>query len=226
METSNVIPLQVNPVKGEARVDSRLIAPELGIKHQSLIETIRRYQTELEQFGSLPFQTGARKRKTTGGVIEKYVLLNENQANFLMTLSRNTHQVVKLKMRIVAAFGRFREHQQTLEDYLPLHASFQQTVKELVDAAHEAGSTTPDQFFYANFNRLINSTFGLKSNERHAIPPGLRVYVTTAIALVQQVLQESLASGLNHKQAYALAKQRLIAYVNTIGIKSLLSQVE
>ena len=39
---SNVIELKVAAVAGEPRIDSRLIAPALGIKHASLIETVRK----------------------------------------------------------------------------------------------------------------------------------------------------------------------------------------
>jgi phage regulator Rha-like protein len=45
-------------------VDSRLIAKELGIQHESFIETVEKYKKQSEQaFGVLRFETG----KPSGG---------------------------------------------------------------------------------------------------------------------------------------------------------------
>jgi phage regulator Rha-like protein len=83
-------------------VDSRLIAQELGIEHENFIDTVSKYRTEAEQaFGILRFQTGEIKGR---GQPEKFVLLTEEQATFFMTLSRNTPEVVRLKVRLVKAF--------------------------------------------------------------------------------------------------------------------------
>ncbi|GAB4401915.1 MAG: hypothetical protein OHK0053_25230 [Microscillaceae bacterium] len=38
-------------------VDSRIIAKGLNIKHKSFMDTIRNYHKDLEDLGSLPFQT-------------------------------------------------------------------------------------------------------------------------------------------------------------------------
>ena len=84
-------------------VDSRLIAQELGIGHENFIETVRKYQKQAEQaFGILRFETGEIKGR---GQPEKYCLLTEEQATFYMTLSRNTPEVVELKIKLVKAFS-------------------------------------------------------------------------------------------------------------------------
>jgi Phage regulatory protein Rha (Phage_pRha) len=84
-------------------VDSRLIAQELGIEHGNFIETIKKYQKQSEQaFGILRFETGEIKGR---GQPEKYCLLTEEQATFYMTLSRNTPEVVELKIKLVKAFS-------------------------------------------------------------------------------------------------------------------------
>jgi phage regulator Rha-like protein len=86
-------------------VDSRLIAQELGIEHENFIDTISKYRTEAEQaFGVLRFETGKPSSGSLGGRPEKFVLLTEEQATFFMTLSRNTPEVVVLKVRLVKAF--------------------------------------------------------------------------------------------------------------------------
>ena len=84
-------------------VDSRLIAQELGIEHESFMKTVEKYKTQAQQaFGILRFEIGEIKGR---GQPEKYYLLTEEQATFYMTLSRNTPEVVELKIKLVKAFS-------------------------------------------------------------------------------------------------------------------------
>lgn len=46
-------------VEAEPRVDSRLIARRLGIKHKNTFELIKRHQERFENFGLLTFETEA-----------------------------------------------------------------------------------------------------------------------------------------------------------------------
>jgi phage regulator Rha-like protein len=89
-------------------IDSRLIAQELGIEHPSFVETIRKYQKQAESaFGTIRFETGS-SQMPDGRINPKpqqYYLLTEEQATFYMTLSRNTPEVVELKIKLVKAFS-------------------------------------------------------------------------------------------------------------------------
>lgn len=85
-------------------VDSRLIALELGIKHSDWYQNIlKKYQKEAEQAFSL-LRDGT-STETTIGRPEKFVFLTEEQATFYMTLSRNTPDVVNLKVELVKSFS-------------------------------------------------------------------------------------------------------------------------
>lgn len=94
--------ISVNQVDGELVVDSRLIADRLDIRHETLMETLEKYQTRIEsRFGIIRFETG----KIDGrGRPQKFALLNEPQATSLMTFSRNTDAVVECKLDLVNAF--------------------------------------------------------------------------------------------------------------------------
>jgi phage regulator Rha-like protein len=93
-------------------VDSRLIAEELGIQHESFMETVEKYRKQSEQaFGTIRFETGS-SQMPDGRINpkpQKFALLTEEQATFYMTLSRNTPEVVQLKVRLVKAFFDARE---------------------------------------------------------------------------------------------------------------------
>jgi phage regulator Rha-like protein len=95
--------------KGEPRVDSRLLAEQLGNKHKNSMALIERYLGKFKEFGLLPFQTEAVKTPDSRGVKHlKFALLNEDQAFFLLSLSRNSDVVVELKADLIMAFREAR----------------------------------------------------------------------------------------------------------------------
>ncbi|WP_439854036.1 Rha family transcriptional regulator [Pseudomonas yamanorum] len=111
----NIIPL--TRVGEEPRVDSRQLAEQLGNQHKNALALIERYLAKFEEFGVVPFQTEKPLAGTAGGRPERLALLNEDQAFFLLSLSRNTARVVELKASLIMAFreARYRHACQTLE---------------------------------------------------------------------------------------------------------------
>lgn len=102
--------IQVSSQNDQLVVDSRLVAAQLGITHKSFAETIRKNQSEMEQeFGRVPFKTEVGERSQGGGNPEKIYCLNEDQALYLMTLSRNTDAVRKCKRELVKAFSQAKK---------------------------------------------------------------------------------------------------------------------
>lgn len=99
--------LQVIEDAGQLYVDSRLIAPRLGIEHRSFLQTLGDYQTQIEQaFGILRFENAKKKGR---GRPSKFAYLTEDQATFVMTLSRNSPEVVQCKIDLVQALARAKE---------------------------------------------------------------------------------------------------------------------
>lgn len=91
-------------------IDSRLIAQELGVNHSDWYQNViinERFRPYAEQaFGILRFENGEIKGR---GQPEKFVFFTEEQATFYMTLSRNTPEVVQLKLKLVKAFFDARQ---------------------------------------------------------------------------------------------------------------------
>ena len=90
------------------RIDSRLVAKSLDIEHESFLKTLSTYQAELEELGVFRFEIGKPPRGSSGGRPGKYAMLNEDQAIFAATLSRNTKQVVAFKLQLTKAFSEAR----------------------------------------------------------------------------------------------------------------------
>jgi phage regulator Rha-like protein len=102
--------LEIHNKDGILLVDSRLVADALGIQHESFMRTIHNYETEASfAFGVFRFEIGKPQSDAEGGRPTSYALLTEDQAIFLMTLSRNTPQVVQAKLNLVKAFSTAKE---------------------------------------------------------------------------------------------------------------------
>lgn len=100
--------IQIELKEGIQVIDSRIIAKGININHKSLMETIRKYQQDLEDLGTLPFETEVWKHKT-GATTQVFCYLNELQCHFLITLSRNTKEVVSFKKGLVIAFHEAKQ---------------------------------------------------------------------------------------------------------------------
>lgn len=183
--------------RGEARADSRLIAKSLGNQHKNTRELIEKYAPELEQFGKVPFETEA----LPSGQRERYYLLNEDQAFYLLTLSRNTPRVVKLKAALVRAFGEARRKAELHTEYLPGY-------HELHDAMHRlADGSENERFAHMNLNRLINSVAGVEAGQRAgATFPKLAMLVTA-----QHLAAQALEGAADHHEGYQRAKEAVSA---------------
>lgn len=95
---------------GNLVVDSRIVANQLGVNHSDWFRNIiKKYESQIEQgFGVLRFQNGEPNGGSKGGRPEVFAWLTEDQCLFVMTLSRNTDQVIECKMNLVKAFAEAR----------------------------------------------------------------------------------------------------------------------
>jgi len=94
----------------ELLVDSRIISEELGVQHKNLLETIKTHKSIVEsEFGSLAFETDTEYQELTGVARNKCVHLTEDQAIFIGTLSRNSEQAVRFKIKLVKSFSAARK---------------------------------------------------------------------------------------------------------------------
>jgi phage regulator Rha-like protein len=108
--------LSLAVIEGEPRIDSRLVATELGVDHRNVRDLVDKYTDQFQEFGHMRFETARGKRPQGGGIQEKLYLLNEDQTYFLMTLVRNTPEAVELKKRLVKAFAQYRTRSQSLPE--------------------------------------------------------------------------------------------------------------
>ena len=91
---------EMNLDKGKIVTNSYIVAENAGITHKSLKNVIRKYESDLKEFGLLPFKTA----EVEFGRPETFYEFNEEQATLLFTYLRNTEQVRNFKKKLVKAF--------------------------------------------------------------------------------------------------------------------------
>lgn len=193
--------LALTPVKAEARVDSRVLALHLGNQHRPVIALIDKYVEELASFGKVLFQKAPSKDGRTGQK-ERFALLNENQAFFLLTLSRNSERVVDLKVKLVRAFYAARMvADQKREEYLP-------TYRELHGIVHKlASGSSNEHFVHMNINKLVNKVVGIEAGQRAS----MSLPKQSMLVVAQVVATNALKGAEDHHDGYRRAQKCLQA---------------
>lgn len=164
-----------HPVTNTLVVDSRLIAESMGIQHKTFARTIERYKESVESnFGRL-IGEDADAETPTGGQCKRFshYLLNEDQATFLMTLSRNTPQVIQCKLNLVKAFSDAKKLIESLIQTQPqkapakiLNRNYSSARKECCDQLKRHGATGKT---YGAVEKYNNELSGIESGSRHEL---------------------------------------------------------
>lgn len=94
--------------ESEPKTTTLAIADGTEIKHKAVIQLVRTYRGDLEEFGQLPFEMGVVSSHGAGQKTE-YAILNEPQATLLLTYMRNSPVVRQFKKNLVKAFFAMRE---------------------------------------------------------------------------------------------------------------------
>ena len=181
----------------EPRIDSRMLAKHLQIKHQSLFELIKNHRADFEELGLLRFQTG----KATGGRPEKFTMLNEDQSTLALTYSKNTPRVRQLKVMLVKAFGEARRAaEMRCTEYLPSY-------HRLSDAIHTAAAgSSNEKHVHGNVARLLNKTVGIEAGQRAAAA----VPQQALLIVAQEMAARAMQSANDHRDGYQRVKQSML----------------
>lgn len=133
---NNFEPL-VSVVSGEPLASSLVIAKGMHQQHASTMRLIRKHMKTLERFGLVRFEIRPRLRGRHGGGDLEFAMLNERQAALLISLMRNTDDVVEFKAGLIAEFYRMRDalNQRTQNLYQQLQALVAEEVETQVKAS-------------------------------------------------------------------------------------------
>ena len=195
----------------ELRVDTRLMAIHLGNKHRPVMALIEKYAQSFDAFGKVLFQKTSSLDSATGQR-ERFALLNEDQAFFLLSLSRNSDRVVDLKVKLIQAFSEARRAaDQRQVEYLP-------TYHQLHDVIHSlARNSSNEKFVHMNVNKLVNKAAGVRAGQRAT----LALFQQSMLIVAQAVAANALRGATDHHAGYERVKQSLQALAAMTQLKYL-----
>ena len=205
----------ISQIKNELRADSRTFAPKMDIRHRQLMDNIRKYEAQFLELGVLPFET-EKPTGAEGGRPQEYALLNEDQAYFLLTLSRNSDKVVAAKLALVKAFREARAHMARADsariEGKKVRREETDAIKDLVQYATDRGSESA-RMYYTTITKMTNGVLGLEAGQRDSLPPVQLDRLRLAETMIDVALRDGMRAGLPYRQIYALARDRVLALV-------------
>lgn len=98
----------VQVADGVATTTSMRIANGTQVQHKNVLELIRTYLSDFEEFGGVAFETRPRPAGQHGGGEVTVAILNEEHATLLFTYMRNNDIVRDFKKRLVREFWELR----------------------------------------------------------------------------------------------------------------------
>ena len=87
-----------------------IIADSLDKRHTDVLALTHKYETELKNFGAVPFKTEQVARGCSAEPQQReFAYLNEQQATLLISMMRNCPKVIAFKIALVKAFYEMRQ---------------------------------------------------------------------------------------------------------------------
>ncbi|MBD2800326.1 Rha family transcriptional regulator [Xenorhabdus sp. M] len=195
--------------RAESRIDSRLFAKRIGIKHKNLYELVKKNTKNLRQFGTLPFQTETCIH-ATGATKIKYALLNENQFDFMCRIvrGRNHEKMTQFKLDVTKAFAKKRAAEPIRREYLPNY-------HESRDALRDLGA---ERHHYINLARAENRFAGLMDGERQNADAQQLGMLICIQKIEQAAFQDARNAGLSATQALGEVSRRIDLFARIMNI--------
>ncbi len=214
-------------IKGkEAFTNSLSVANGVGTEHRATQQLINRYEKDLKDFGRVTFEMSP--LETKGGVQNiKIYYLNEEQATFLISLMKNTKNVVQFKKELVRQFYAMKQFILEKQSSQWIETRYQgkltrkaetDTIKKLVEYAKEQGSKNADKL-YMTYSKLANRIVGVKGRDNATIVQ------LNNLSLAENIILHCIENGImqdkHYKEIYQDSKARLemfkdIAYLDEI----------
>ncbi len=204
--------------RGKAFTTSLILAQGMGISARSVRSLIEKYKTELESFARVTFQM--QTLQTNGGPQEvKVYFLTEEQATFVISLMRNTPQVMKFKKELVEHFYEMRMVLNNL-------TQAKDNYKALSEAIYNFYGDTVNPHVYSNEANMINRiVLGMSAKQKSdelglKDSKSLRQHLSNeqiiALDRLQQVDIYLISTGIPYEER----KTRLKKYYESIANKT------
>ncbi len=208
--------IELKRKNGLLSVSSRLLAKRMEIDHKSVTNTINKHNELFKKHGD--YVVFKIRDKSKSGR-EKEAFLTEDQAYFLLSLSRNTEKVVQLKSDLVRAFSKLRRKHELLIDR-NANLEYQQNravgkiyrrdltdeIKPFIKYAEAQGSKG-SRFLYSNITNWINKACCIESiTDADEIE---LANISTASDIAMRAINKGIRQAENYKEIKKAIKTNL-----------------
>lgn len=196
--------------RNDVFTNSKIIAEGTGNKHHAVREIIKKYKSDIEDFGTLFILN----EESTGGRPSEVFLLNEEQAVFVITLLRNSKVVVIFKKELVKQFYQMRRFlvekhsriwMETRENSKANRLKETDVIKLLVEYAKKQGSAHPDKL-YIVYTKLANTVINCKRDNADVMQLN---NITLVENIILQTIRIDMSMGMHYKDIYKDCKQKI-----------------
>ncbi|HDW2987933.1 TPA: Rha family transcriptional regulator [Escherichia coli] len=192
--------------KAESRIDSRLFAERIGIKHKNLYSLIQKHKTGLRELGILPFQTERLKTRQNGEREHKFALLNSDQFDYMCRIvrGRDDERMNRFKLDVTKAFAKHRATEPVRREYLPGYHESRDGLKALGAERHH----------YINLARAENRVTGLVTGERGTASEQQLGLLIVMQKIEQAAFEEAIQNGMTPTEAVREVARRMETFAS------------
>lgn len=194
--------------KQEPRIDSRLFAERIGIRHKNLYALIQKHKAGLRELGTLPFQTETCNH-STGAAVNKFALLNSDQFDYMCRIvrGRDNERMNRFRLDVTKAFAKRRADEPVRREYLPGYHESRNGMKALGAKRHH----------YINLARAENRITGLADGERGSATAHQLGVLIVMQKIEQAAFEEAVCNGLTPTGAVREVSRRMEAFASLMS---------
>lgn len=210
--------------KNDIYTTSTIISENLNILHENVIKLLKKY-SHIDELAVV--QT--RKVSTKGRAIIEY-LFTEEQALILVSLTKNTPEVIKFKVGLVKAFIKYRKltaqllSQKSNQEYVEkrqetkiMRRECTDVIQEFVEYAESQGSKSAPKY-YMNFTRMeLTGLFLIEQkfpNFRDVMNIKQLNLIEVADEVIANSLKESMEKQIPYKECFQIAKECITRFAS------------
>jgi hypothetical protein len=230
----------------EPRAGSKLLATGFGTGHKAFVELIRTYRLDFFEFGCVEIIHAHKKLAVSNGELwDEFVSstsgkrgdneywLNEDQATFAGTLTRNSETSVAFKKALVKDYSRCKKllsqigQTQSTEEWQQARIEGKTDrrietdgIKAFIEYAKAQGSESADMY-YISFTRMENAALfvvaGKFKNLRDVMTSKQLRTIGVCDTIIERAIADGIKQGLPYKEVYQLVKTRVISFAALYG---------
>ena len=198
--------------------DSRRVAPMIGLEHEALLTGINHMVDVLTDNGQdvsdkfVPYKRGGDVlwyRLSRSGCDAVAVALTPDETTRFLFINQYTDSFRRgeKKLRQLQSEDWQRKRKLNVAGQINFH----DTIKELVTYAEQMGSRNAN-FYYVDYNRLLNRAVGLIDGERDEATAMQLDNLSKANTWAGEIIKQGIANGGDYHDIYKAVKQRMAAF--------------